>query len=144
MIRITRFYLYVLVVLALVLAGCGGGGAASGDEAGEEGGELSREGMIMITEEHVESGIELEVGQQAVLMLEAGYDWAVNATPDLVFSKVKDAELQEGEQAIFDAKFAGSATIQAIGKPQCLAEDPPCKDPQKQYLIKVKVLPSSQ
>lgn len=140
----TRFYPWLVLLLALVLAGCAGGGGAAGEvDSIEEGDGLGREGMVLITEENVSEGVEMQIGQQAVVMLDDGYDWAVNATPDMVFSKMKGATLQEGEQGIFEAKFAGSATLQAIGKPVCLQADPPCTDPQKQYLIKVRVRPAS-
>jgi hypothetical protein len=97
--------------------------------------------MKEITMDAVESGVEMKIGETAVAKLDPAYDWAIKVTPDLVVGPVKDAVLGEGEHGQFAAKIAGSAVMQATGKPVCAKDNPPCETPQKQVLIKIKVTP---
>ena len=136
--RVLRYIPWMVLVLALVLAGCGGGGeAAPGEPAAEE----AAADRVEITMDSVASGVEMKIGQEAVLKLDPGYTWSANVTPVLVMSKVQDAELLEGEQAVFVAKLAGGAVVQATGKAVCAADNPPCPTPPSQLTIKIKVTP---
>jgi hypothetical protein len=141
---VIRYIPWIIVVLALILVGCSGGGEAasgSGGDAPAAGGDQSGQGRVDITMDSVKDGVTMKIGEQAVLKLDPGFTWETNVTPELVVSKVKDAPLQEGEQAVFEAKLGGSAVVQAIGKATCKKDNPPCPTPAAQVMIKIKVSP---
>jgi len=140
--RIHRFWLLLVLVLALLLASCGG--AAEVEGGGEDPGageEAAAEDQLIITESAVKDGVEMKIGETALVKLDPGFTWDVVVTPNLVADKVKDATLAEGVQAEIAAKLAGSAVIQLTGKATCAKDDPPCPTPAAQMLIKIKVTP---
>lgn len=131
----------LVVFMLLFLAGCGGGGEAAPDagEAGDAGAAGAQTDMVVITQDSVDTVVEMVKGKQAVLQLDPAYNWSVAVTPALVASVVKDAVLAEGQTAILEAKLPGSAVIQVTGKPVCATDNPPCETPQEQLTIKIKV-----
>lgn len=144
--RLSFTWFWLVIVLVIALAGCSAGGAApesgGGSTAPDAGGKGDAQGNIVITQDSVASGVEMKVGERAVVQLDPGFNWNVVASPDLVLSQVKDAPLEAGQQAVLEAKLPGNAMIQATGKPACAKDNPPCATPQAQMLIKIKVNPA--
>lgn len=140
--RNRRLWPILLVLLALILASCGGGAAEVESVEEEAGaGEAAAEEQVVITADSVKDGVEMKIGQKALVKLDTTYDWDLVITPNLVADKVKDAVLAEDTQAEIEAKLAGSAVIQGIGRAKCKQDNPPCDTPSKQLLIKIKVTP---
>ena len=147
--RSVRYWPWILLlILALALAGCGGAAAApstggTGAEATSApgGSASSASGDAVLTPDAAAQQTEVTKGQTVVVKLPTDFNWSLDVTPTIVMSQVKDAQLQPDEQGLFDAKVAGSAVIQAIGKPACAKDSPPCATPQVSYLFKIKVNP---
>jgi hypothetical protein len=43
---------------------------------------------------------------------------------------------------MYEAKMNGQATVQATGQPVCAKADPPCKDPNVQFNVNIKINPA--
>lgn len=140
-------WLFLVLALALILASCGGGAPEAAGEGGAEGGEEAGGGeeasadQLVITVDSVKTGVEMKIGQTALVKLDPGFTWDIVVTPNLVADEVKDAVLADDVQAEIIAKLNGSAVMQATGKATCAKDDPPCPTPTSQLLIKIKVTP---
>lgn len=149
----SRVWLVLFVVLALVLAGCssaGGetaapaGGAGNQQAAptsgGDTGAAAAQSGdQVVITKDNQGKTVEMTVGQKLLVKLGEDYDWRVDVTPAFLLSQVSDAQLNKGEQGMYEAKMNGQATVQATGSPVCAKAEPACKDPNVQFNVSIKI-----
>lgn len=86
-------------------------------------------GGLVITLDHV--GKTLTMRRQGGFLLRLGeeYNWSVTVHPPDILTQNRKISLSPGEQGVFLARQKGSAVLRAVGKPVCLAFDPPCLRP---------------
>lgn len=151
----SRVWLVLFVVLALVLAGCSSAGSetaapapaggagnqqAAPTSGGDTGAAAAQSGdQVVITKDNQGKTVEMTVGQKLLVKLGEDYDWRVDVTPAFLLSQVSDAQLNKGEQGMYEAKMNGQATVQATGSPVCAKAEPACKDPNVQFNVSIKI-----
>ena len=76
------------------------------------------------------------VGDSFLLNLGADvYDWEVTIDNQNVFAMKMGVMVIQGAQGIYDALAPGTATLTAVGNPQCLQSSPPCGMPTVLFKI---------
>lgn len=129
------WFVALIVVLAFALVSCGGGATqAPSSSGGSTGGNTPSGGaaasQVVITTDSQGKTVEMKVGQQLLVKLGTEGNCKVDVTPTFLLNSVEGATLAAGEQALYEAKMQGAATVQAT-----------C-DNSKQYNISVKISPA--
>lgn len=88
--------------------------------------------------------ITLKVNETFLLKLGEGYDWNITIDDPTVFSRVVNVLVVRGAQGIYIAHRPGSATLTAVGSPQCLKSQPPCAIPSILFSVHVVVQKEEQ
>ncbi len=83
--------------------------------------------------------ITLNINETFLLKLGEGYDWNITIDDQTIFSRVVNVLVVRGAQGIYIAHKSGSATLTAVGSPECLKSQPPCARPSISFRIFVVV-----
>ncbi len=125
--RRIRISLWLLVIIALALAGCSGGAspqpsggdtAATSAPAGGSGSGGGASGsQVVVTAADAGKTVQMKVGQQLLVKLGTDKPWKVDVTPSFLLATVDSTKLNDGEQGLYEAKMKGQATVQATAGP---------------------------
>lgn len=96
-------------------------------------------GGLVITLEDVGKTLTMRTQGGFLLRLGEEFNWSVTVTPSDVITLNSKVSLEPGEQGVYIARKRGSAVLQAIGEPVCLAYDPPCSLPNVLFEMNVLV-----
>lgn len=143
---ILMFGLVGAIVLSACMAQPGSGGS---NTTGSGSGVTSTPGSseppsgtpqsITVTLDDQGKTIHLKVGDSFLLKLGEGYDWNITISDQSVISRAMGILVIRGAQGIYDAHQAGTATLSAVGDPQCLSAQPACAMPSVSFEITVVV-----
>ena len=96
-------------------------------------------GGLIITLDYVGQTILMKPGQGFLFSLGDSFDWEITVDPPQVLTINQRYMPLAGEQGVYIAREKGKATVQAIGSPRCLQNDPPCARPNVLFTMYVKV-----
>ncbi|VVB87762.1 Uncharacterised protein [uncultured archaeon] len=83
--------------------------------------------------------ITLNVNETFLLKLGENFDWNITIDDPAIFSRVVNVLVVRGAQGIYIAHKPGSATLTAVGSPECLKSKPPCGMPSILFRVNVVV-----
>jgi hypothetical protein len=96
-------------------------------------------GGLAITLDNVGQTLMMRPKQGFLLKLGETFDWSVSFSAANIITANQKVTLEPGEQGVFVAREKGSTNLIAIGKPQCLLEDPPCTRPNVMFQMTIIV-----
>jgi hypothetical protein len=96
-------------------------------------------GGLAITLDNVGQTLMMKPKQGFLLKLGESFVWSVSFTRADVVTSNQKVTLEPGEQGVFVARTKGKTSLVAIGKPQCLQDDPPCTRPDVMFQMDIIV-----
>jgi hypothetical protein len=138
--RSSRRYAAVLILVLVLLAGCGP--TATVPPAGRPSpapGTAEPAAAPDVTLADDGRTITLTVGQRFLLNLGADYTWTVTLDDQAVVSRVVGVLVIRGAQGLYEARQSGQATLTATGDPVCRGATPPCAAPSRQFRVEIVV-----
>jgi hypothetical protein len=111
----------------------------TGTPEGEMGDIADYYGGLVITLDHVGQTITMKPGQGFVLRLGGEFQWDVVIDPGNLLTINRKITPEQGEQGVYVARQKGAARLSAIGRPNCLQNDPPCSRPSVLFKLNLDI-----